>query len=283
MKNEKPKAVILYLSRSLPKDIVDLKESLRLLDENFNNRFNYPLIIFHEDFDERLIQDIKRSTNSRIEFKKVEFEIPNFLNKDEVYTHTFSIGYCHMCRFFSGIAFQHPYLKDYDYYWRLDTDSFLLKKINYDVFDFMQRNSYVYGYITILKESPELVKNLWDATKKYIKENKIKPSFLYKFIRKGNWDRRYYYTNFEIGNLNFFRSDEYMKYFNYLDRLGGIYKYRWGDTPIHTLAISMFVPEKQVHRFSDIAYRHQSYENFMGFNIYSLRRLILKIGKIFIN
>ncbi|OGW00599.1 MAG: hypothetical protein A2889_04190 [Nitrospinae bacterium RIFCSPLOWO2_01_FULL_39_10] len=281
MKNKRPNAVILYLSRSLPKDIADLKESLRLLCENFNNRFKYPVIIFHEDFDEKLIQEIRCSANSHIQFEKVKFEIPDFLNKDVVSAHPFSIGYRHMCRFFSGIVFQHPSLMDYDYYWRLDTDSFLLKNINYDVFGFMQRNNYIYGYITILKDPPEVVKNLWEATKKYIEENKIKPTFLNKFIRNGCWERYYYYTNFEIGNLNFFRSNEYMEYFNYLDRLGGIYEYRWGDTPIHTLAISMFVPENQVHRFRDVAYRHQSYENYLGFNIYSMKRISVKFAKFF--
>lgn len=48
-----------------------------------------------------------------------------------------------------------------------------------------------------------------------------------------------------------------MKYFDYLDKLGGIYIYRWGDHVIHTLGIAMFMPENQTHRFRDIAYRHQ--------------------------
>jgi hypothetical protein len=38
--------------------------------------------------------------------------------------------------------------------------------------------------------------------------------------------------------------------------LGGIYYHRWGDAPIHTLGVAMFVPLHQVHRFSDIGYSH---------------------------
>jgi hypothetical protein len=259
------KAVIIYLSGSTPRNIADLKLSLSLLDANFNDQFKYPVIVFHEDFDEILMQDIRKATHSNVRFEKVEFKIPDFLNETEipeVYSvgdSNFSIGYRHMCRFLSGIFFHHPSLKEYDWYWRFDTDSFLLGKIDYDVFRFMQEYNYTYGYITMMKDHPEVVKGLWDITKKYIEENKIQPTFLHKFTPGGVWDRTIYYMNFEISKLDFWRSEKFMNYFNYLDQSGGIYKYRWGDTGIRSLAIYMFMPEKQVYRFSDIAYSHQSY------------------------
>ncbi len=267
MKDEKSvKAAIVYLARSKSGDIANLKCSLSLLDVNFNDKFKYPVIIFHEDINENLMKKIREATRSKVQFEKVIFEIPDFLNKEEipelVYVggDCFSMGYRHMCRFFSGIIFHHPALKDYDYYWRLDTDSFLLDKIYYDVFQFMQERNLEYGYINIFKDEPTS-KGLWDTTKKYIEDNNIKPEFLHKFTSNGAWDRSYYYTNFEISKLDFWRSDEFMNYFEYLDRSGGIYKYRWGDHVIHLLAISMFVPENKVHRFSDIAYQHQGFIN----------------------
>ena len=39
----------------------------------------------------------------------------------------FSMGYRHMCRFFSGEIFKHPIMENYDNYLRLDTDSFINK------------------------------------------------------------------------------------------------------------------------------------------------------------
>jgi len=280
------KAVIVYLARSRAKDIANLKRSLSLLDVNFNDQFNYPVIVFHEDFDEKLMENIRNVTRSDLKFEKVKFEIPDFLNREEipefVYVDWFKfpIGYRHMCRFFSGLIFQHPALKDYDWYWRLDTDSFLLDKIDYDIFRFMQKHNYMYGYIAIQKDHPAVVKGLWDITKKYIEDNNIQPTFLHKFTPDGVWDRSYYYTNFEISNLNFWRSDEFMNYFKYIDRSGGIYKYRWGDHVIHLLAVSMFIPENQVHRFSDIAYQHQGFINNYTIELdkfTKLKNLILKI------
>ncbi len=259
------KAVILYLARSKRKDIVSLKRSLSLLDINFNDKFNYPVIIFHEDFNENLMEEIRKATRSNLKFEKVDFKIPDFLKKEEIPEFVyvggfeFSIGYRHMCRFFSGLIYQNPALKDYDYYWRLDTDSFLLDKIDYDVFRFMQENNYVYGYIDKGSDHPAMVSGLWEITKKYIEENNIQPTFLLKFTQNGVWDRTAFGTNFEISKLDFWRSCEYMNYFNYLDKAGGIFKYRWGDHIIHFLAISMFIPENQLHKFSDIAYQHQSF------------------------
>lgn len=267
------KAALAYLVRSKPKDIADLKRSLSLLDVNFNDKFNYPVIIFHEDFNERLMENIRKATRSKLQFEKVKFEIPSFLSREEVPEFIFvdgfefSIGFRHMCRFFSGLIFQHPALKDYDYLWRLDADSFILGKIDYDLFQFMQEYNYIYGYIHILKEHPDAVKGFWDIVKKYIQENNIQPTFLNKFTIDGIWDRSYYYANFEISKLDFWRSEEFLKFFSYIDRSGGIYKYRWGDTIIHFLAISMFVPEHQTHKFSDVPYQHQDFVNNYSINL----------------
>jgi mannosyltransferase len=37
--------------------------------------------------------------------------------------------------------------------------------------------------------------------------------------------------------------------------------YRWGDAPIHLLAVALLLPEDKVMQFSDIAYWHQYYVN----------------------
>lgn len=267
------KAAIVYLARSRSKDINELKRSLSLLDMNFNDEFKYPVIIFHEDFDEKLMANIRKSTHSDLNFEKILFETPDFLKKEEIPEiifvdgFEFSIGFRHMCRFFSGLIFQHYALKDYDYLWRLDTDSFLLDKIDYDIFQFMQENNYMYGYIHILKEHPDAVKGFWNIVKKYIHENNIQPTFLNKFIIDGSWDRSYYYANFEVSKLDFWRSEDFLKYFNYIDKSGGTYKYRWGDTIIHFLAISMFIPENRIHKFSDISYQHQDFINNYSINL----------------
>jgi len=260
MGHKKTAGVIVYLSRSTSWDLDNLRNSLKNLDLYFNNSFKYPVVIFHEDFTPALMKKIRAATASKIKFFKVIFKVPYFLNRNEIPERSDSghdIGYRHMCDFFSRLIYRHPALEDYDWYWRLDTDSFIREKINYDIFNFLDKNGYLYGFLTALKEPPEVVRGLWPAVKNYIQENKIAPCFLNEKLKDGEWDREIYYTNFEISKLHFWRSPEYMKFVEYLHETGGIYKYRWGDAPIHTLAVSIFLQQAKVYQFKDIAYQHQ--------------------------
>jgi hypothetical protein len=70
---------------------------------------------------------------------------------------------------------------------------------------------------------------------------------------------RYYsypFTHFKIADFRFFRGERYTNYFNYLDRAGGFFYERWGDAPVHSLAVGLFLKRDQVHYFGDIGYRY---------------------------
>jgi hypothetical protein len=41
-----------------------------------------------------------------------------------------------------------------------------------------------------------------------------------------------------------------------LDKRGGFFYERWGDAPVHSLAVGMFLKEEELHYFGDIGYRH---------------------------
>lgn len=73
---------------------------------------------------------------------------------------------------------------------------------------------------------------------------------LYKLIRPQS----------EIGDLNFFRSEAYRSYFEWLDQAGGFFYERWGDAPVHTVAASLLLSKDQVHFFSDFGYKQGSFE-----------------------
>ena len=259
----KPKATIVYLTRSTESDIRDLKKSLKLLDLHYNDQFHYPVLIFHEDLSNGLKAELQNATRSALTFAELHFELPAFLKKSEVpekILGRFNVGYRHMCRFFAGLIFEHPALAGFDWYWRLDTDSFLRGNVAYDVFQFMEAGDLWYGYIVMLEEKPEVVNGLWSAAKNYMKDAKLVPLAMEQLTSvAGAWNYLYYYNNFEICKLEFGRSRAYQEFFRYLDHLGGIYKFRWGDAPIRTIAVSMLVPKAKVHRFTDIPYSHAGY------------------------
>jgi len=71
----------------------------------------------------------------------------------------------------------------------------------------------------------------------------------------------HFWSNFEIGDLDFFRSPTYQAYFRHLDKSGGFFYERWGDAPVHSIALSLFVDKKKIHWFRDIGYEHIPYFN----------------------
>jgi mannosyltransferase len=66
----------------------------------------------------------------------------------------------------------------------------------------------------------------------------------------------HFWSNFEIGDLNFFRSQVYLDYFQYLSDAGGFYYERWGDAPVHSIAAALFLDKNEIMHFDEIGYTH---------------------------
>lgn len=156
--------------------------------------------------------------------------------------------------------------------------------INYDVFRFMRDNNMAYGFNMAILDDARSFPSLWDRTKMFIKNNRdmIHEDADYDWLLHDplqgedvlrtsqvpgedddskDFDRLEYnncqfYSNFEVGSLAFFRSKEHRAYFEHLDKTGGFYYERFGDAPIHTLSVSLFLPKSRIWYFRDIGYAH---------------------------
>ena len=182
----------------------------------------------------------------------VHFDIPRFVNRSlvrEIVCHK-KIAYRHMCRFHAKLLYEQPILAGLQYIWRLDDDSFITRPVGYDVFQLMRDRRIQYGFRVVINDSSECVRGLWEAVDVYVKQRAITPKF--------RWPRsQMYYNNFELSDLDVWRSRKYRDYIDYIDRTGGIFYHRWGDAPIKSLAVALFIPENRTHCFSNIAYEHQ--------------------------
>ena len=166
------------------------------------------------------------------------------------------LDYRHMCRFQAKLLYEQPIVQDLEYIFRLDDDSFMTHNITYDLFQFMKDEDKWYGYMFKVYDPKQCVRGLWNATQKYIKKHQVKPTFFKRWP-----EQSMFYNNFEISKLQFWKSEEYREYIDYIDGLGGIYYYRWGDAPIKSLGLSLFMPESKMHQFQNIGYRHQNRVN----------------------
>ncbi|CAO3621706.1 unnamed protein product [Cunninghamella echinulata] len=277
----KVKACIVILARN--SNLYGVKASVRQFEERFNHKFQYPYIFLNE---EPFTEDFKHYVNLIIgPDRKVEYGLvdkttmwsyPNFIDQeraaksrkimaslDPEVPYANSESYRHMCRFQSGFFFRHPLLDPYEYYWRVEPDVDFFCDVDYDVFQMMKDNGYKYGWNIAITEIPETIPSLWNSTLKFMKKyphyikdssESIMPWILNEDAT--GYNGCHFWSNFEIGSLEFFRSKEYIDFFNHLDNEGGFFYERWGDAPVHSIAAALMLKKDQVHFFNDIGYNH---------------------------
>lgn len=250
------------------------------MEEYFNRLYHYPVIIFHEDFTDEVIAQVRSHCQSKLTFVQLDdFQsLPQNLTLEQAQRWSEGLdggrkaqhlGYRHMCRFFAYKMVMHPALDPYEYYWRFDDDSFLTERLSYDPFEWMHRNKLIYGFRSIVGEDQRLHEgiggsHLWKETLSFAHENKLSLRQLKRFCAdwRGRYKGLYYYNNFEINNIPFWRTHPlFHTYFSRLDATHGFYKYRWGDANFRTFACHLFLAPSQIHHFSDIGYRHNDHHS----------------------
>ena len=184
------------------------------------------------------------------------------------------ISYHNMCRWNSGMFYKHPALANTQYYWRVEPKVHFFCDVDYDVFRFMQDNNKTYGFTVNLYDAPESIPTLWPETQKFLAAHPeyVHPNNAMEWLQDdvqrpehnkaaNGYSTCHFWSNFEIGDLNFWRSQPYEDYFNHLDRAGGFFYERWGDAPVHSIALGLFEDKSKIHWFRDIGYQHIPYFN----------------------
>ncbi|ORZ24451.1 nucleotide-diphospho-sugar transferase [Absidia repens] len=268
------KAAFVILARNSNLDGV--RQSMRQMEDRFNKKFNYPYVFLNDDeFTDDFKELTSAMTNSRTLYGKIDpshWGYPPFIDQQRAadtrkkmanIIYGGSESYRHMCRYQSGFFFRHPLLDEFEYYWRVEPDISYYCDVDYDVFQMMKDNDYKYGWTISLTEYEETIPTLWQTTKefmaKYPEHLTSGPSSLRGWLTDDdyeNYNGCHFWSNFEIGSLEFLRSKKYLDYFNHLDHSGGFFYERWGDAPVHALAVAMMLPKEQVHFFNDIGYFH---------------------------
>jgi len=245
----KPGAIC-YLVKATRPDVADFIKSLLHLRQNYLVRFPADVIAFHEaDLSTEQRREILDRTGMKVMFSQVIFSSADA----ERYGASFPLGYRHMCHFFANDIFTRPELDNYEYYCRLDTDSFILSPVRRDIFEAAKQQGAVYGYIAEMFGSAKFMEGLWPLCAQYVARSKT-PVLrgLYTDIKEG-W---IYYTNFELCRLDWFRRDPWKSFFAEIDRDGGIYRCRWGDHLIRYIGVNLYVPADKILKVTDIHYRH---------------------------
>ena len=169
-------------------------------------------------------------------------------------------SYHQMCRWNSGMFYKHPALEQYQYYWRVEPNVHFFCDVEYDVFRYMRDNNKTYGFTINLFDDPKSIPSLWPETQKFLAaypeylhannakdwltDSERRPDYT---LNANGYSTCHFWSNFEIGDMTFWRSKVYEDYFNHLDRAGGFFYERWGDAPVHSIALALFEDKNRIH------------------------------------
>lgn len=284
---QRESATIVALVRN--NEITKIKRTIVQFEEKFNKKFEYPYTFINDQpFTENFKAKVRSFTNAEVFFVQLSPEAwqkPDWIDRDKERTAMAELkkqdvsyaqkeSYHNMCRFYSGAFYNIPEMAKFRYYWRIEPDVKFFSDVNYDVFKYLAGTGKIYGFTiniydirqsvtTLLPETLAFL-NLGDNYKyvnkngafQWITENRQLPQ---NARDTGGYSTCHFWSNFEIGDMDFFRGEAYSNWFKHLDATGKFYYERWGDAPVHSLGLALFADKSQIHWFRDIGYYHQPY------------------------
>jgi mannosyltransferase len=256
-KGPRANATILMLARN--KDVKGALQAIESLERHFNRWFKYPILFLNnEPWDDVFVNTLSNATSGEVSFDVIPphmWSIPDWIDPEKVQKsmrkqegsqvlHGGEASYHHMCRLYSGMFYDVPAIQKYRWFWRVEPDAEFTCSITYDPFIKMEEQGKKYGYTMALWEVGSTVPSLFRLVEQYRREHQLgselwnamlDPAWLPWPFRQflsyfphhtadGDfWNFCHYWSNFEIADLDFFRSKQYRDFFEYLDSSGGFY------------------------------------------------------------
>jgi len=233
-------AAIVCLTRgySNPNYYQNLINRNRHIYENFNRLLEkqYPLLIFHEGNISSEHQNfiLAHEKNEKVFFVDIgsDFMWPQNIDQSQVLDNRFTLGYRLMCRFHTAKIWKYVY--EYDYIMRIDEDV-MIGPLQYDIFDYMQKNNLDYMPSRFMHEYHDLT-------------NDTLPKRVQEFLPQGLWQEENYdqttlwipYTNLYAARVSIFTSPQAIDFLQKITDHPDFLIHRWGDAPLHGICLKLF-------------------------------------------
>ncbi|QLQ78580.1 hypothetical protein HG537_0A08270 [Torulaspora globosa] len=279
-------ATLLMLVRNF--ELPGALKSMRSLEDRFNRDYHYDWVFLNDlPFTQEFIEATTAMASGNTHYALIpskDWDRPDWIDEqlfedrleslsDRGVIYGGSKSYRNMCRFNSGYFFRQKILDSYDYYFRVEPDVEYFCDFPYDPFKLMRNNNKKYGFVISLYEYEDTITTLWDTVEEYLDnfpDDVDMTNNSYNFITdiemigkfspiidsNTDYNLCHFWSNFEIGDLNFFRSDRYKRFFDFLDSKGGFYYERWGDAPVHSIAVSLLLNRDEIIHFDELGYSH---------------------------
>ena len=216
------KNCLIYSVKADQRHLQHLNNSLKLVRDNLNPFTEDMDILFFCDPEvadqvTSIISELKITNECKmLEFNTIQPEYNQSI-QNRIIGNT---SYKNMCRFWAGEIFKNKEVLKYDYYMRLDCDSYITSPIRFNPFEILKEKNKIYGFISggVFLDSPDVCRDLNVTLKQFEVDH---PELIVKGcdFKEGTL----YYTNFEICKVKEFAESNYMRLYEYLDKSGGIY------------------------------------------------------------
>ncbi|QKX59212.1 uncharacterized protein TRUGW13939_06344 [Talaromyces rugulosus] len=257
-------------------DVWDIAKSIRQVEDRFNRNYHYDWVFLNDKpFDDtfkKITTSLVSGTTHYGIIPPDHWSYPDWIDRDKAkkvredmkerkIIYGDSESYRHMCRYESGFFFRHELMLNYEFYWRVEPSIQLFCDISFDPFRYMKENNKKYSFVLSLYEYFDTIPTLWDSVQKFMSAS---PQHIAEDNSMGflsddggkTYNKCHFWSNFEVGSLEWLRSDAYIDYFNSLDKDGGFFYERWGDAPVHSIAAGLLLKKEEIHFFNEIAYYH---------------------------
>lgn len=231
-----------------------LKRSLQSLDVNFNDRFNYPVIMMHQDLQQTTLDAVRTWTRSRIHFvgdALIDTRYEARFNETGHKMFDWYPEYLHMIRTNLYRWTLHRAFFGYRYVFKLDSDAAIVEPVNFDVFQDLALRDIKAAYFSSVVDEAFTTVNLYETVEDILRYNQLKPmQALDRMPKYWTW-----YGFAYVFDTAFARSPAFLNAVWHFDNVHGAFRYRWGDPQLYLLT-SMFLHENQTARVP-LPFQHQ--------------------------
>ncbi|KAI8886382.1 glycosyltransferase family 15 protein [Backusella circina FSU 941] len=264
-------------------DLQAARVAMRSLEDRFNYAKGYPWILLNpQSYTSDFKRYARKVTQAKVYFGRIDLDawVPPYwidmeraeklmmgLYKRKV-PNAMSMSFHQEVRYQTGLFYYHSLFDHVDYVWRVEPgSSYSCDMIDDDPFVAMKTLNKTLGFVLTGSQDGNSTINLWKASTHFIEENRelvlsrndtIMP-WIVDESDEAITSRCRIWSNFELVDMSFFRTESYRRFFHFLDLVGGFFYERWTDGDVRTLAAAMFLKKEQLHFFNNIGYSQGSF------------------------
>lgn len=255
--------------------INDLGYSLKKLNQFFNSRRRYRIIVAHDDIAPVVQGRLQAVSVTPVEFRKLELPgspslnmtLQEVVSQRETIRKRDPLGHQKLIRFWAYTAALADTTKtsvfaDVDYIVRLDTDSAFMAPVTRDfVYDFVKSKAQ-YAYKSTGQDCcGNRTATLKKLARSYVKMNGIRPRSIDHWARvihpRSNDCLPMFESDLEVLNLRFFRSHSGIQsWIHSVDANGGIFNHLWTDSTLRYLTVALYAAPEKIVKLDAIPYVH---------------------------